>query len=442
MPLPSKTTILIVGAGPCGMAAAISLHQQGCRDILIVDSIMAGENTSRAFVIQAGTLEALDAIGCAQPLVALGDKAERLQVLEGDSYLVSTEFSLLSPYTRYPFGLVLPQTHTEGVLMKKLEDLGITVSRPYKVVSMTSSPNQEHAVDVQFESGEVVQASYVIGADGAKSVVRHQAGITFADPEGDKAKDYGILSQMVVGDIAFSSPPDTVTGPGPLVRMSGGNFLLLARFPRNTSPDNTTTAYRLACGAPITDGPLPHTPTSEYLQSLLDRFGPPSLSSDPAINPHPICIEKTYWSSSFRTRAAIAARCYTRLGDQATGGPVLLVGDAAHIHSPVGGQGMSLGIRDAVSLGPALKAQMDLAESGAPSDKPLADWAALRHARALGVIAMTKQGLGLFHLSENSGRRRWLPSMRWLVFSFARFMCKFKIIRRMSAWRISGLGDV
>jgi 2-polyprenyl-6-methoxyphenol hydroxylase-like FAD-dependent oxidoreductase len=169
------------------MAAAISLHQHGCRDILIVDSIMAGENTSRAFVIQAGTLEvrelngtfacsltieqALDAIGCAQSLVALGDKAERLHVLEGDSYLVSTEFSLLSPYTQYPFGLVLPQTHTEGVLMKKLGDLGITVSRPYKVVSMTSSPNQEHAVDVQFESGEVVQASYVIGADGAKSVV-------------------------------------------------------------------------------------------------------------------------------------------------------------------------------------------------------------------------------------------------------------------------------
>jgi 2-polyprenyl-6-methoxyphenol hydroxylase-like FAD-dependent oxidoreductase len=119
---------------------------------------------------------------------------------------------------------------------------------------------------------------------------------------------------------------------------------------------------------------------------------------------------------------------------------VVLVGDAAHIHSPVGGQGMSLGIRDAVSLGPALKAQMDLAENGTPSDKPLADWAALRHARALGVIAMSKQGLSLFRLSENSGHRRRL--LRWLVFSFARFMGKFKIFRRFSAWRMSGLADV
>lgn len=57
MPLPSKTTVLIVGAGPCGMASAASLYHQGCRDLLIVDSIMAGENSSRAIVIQAATLE-------------------------------------------------------------------------------------------------------------------------------------------------------------------------------------------------------------------------------------------------------------------------------------------------------------------------------------------------------------------------------------------------
>jgi 2-polyprenyl-6-methoxyphenol hydroxylase-like FAD-dependent oxidoreductase len=127
--------------------------------------------------------QALDAIGCAQPLVVLGDKTERLRVLEGNSYLTSTEFSLLAPYTQFPFSLVLPQTHTEGVLMKKLENLGITVSRPYKVISMTSSPTQEHTVDVQFESGEIVQASYVIGADGAKSVVCADCQLFFKSTE-------------------------------------------------------------------------------------------------------------------------------------------------------------------------------------------------------------------------------------------------------------------
>jgi 2-polyprenyl-6-methoxyphenol hydroxylase-like FAD-dependent oxidoreductase len=117
--------------------------------------------------------QALDTVGCADSLVALGDKAERFGFLDGKSYLVSTDFSLLSAYTRFPFGLVIPQTNTEAVLLDKLESLGMSVSRPYKVVSMTRSTH-DGLVDVHFESGEIVQTKYVIGADGAKSVVsRH-----------------------------------------------------------------------------------------------------------------------------------------------------------------------------------------------------------------------------------------------------------------------------
>ncbi|KAJ7276874.1 hypothetical protein C8J57DRAFT_1310602, partial [Mycena rebaudengoi] len=438
MDLPLTTTVLIVGAGPCGMAAALSLHHQGCRDILIVDSIAAGENSSRAFVIQAGTLEVLDTVGCAEPLVALGDKVQRLGILEGDSPLISMDLSLLSAYTRYPFGLVLPQSSTEAVLLKKLEDLGIMVLRPYKVVAMTSSGQREHTIDILFESGEVIQAEYVIGADGAKSVVRHQAGIPFDDPDGNKLQDddYGAASHMVIGDVTFSSPPKLAPTSNPFGIISQGNLLGIIPFPRNTSPDSTTPMYRFVSGVPVEDGPPPHAPTSEYFQSLLNRFAPSSLSSDPAVNPHPIRIEKTYWSSRFRTHAAIAPRCFTRLGNQATSGVVLLISDAAHVHSPVGAQGMSLGIRDAISLGPALKTYMDSYTRGAPSDKSLSEWATRRHAQALGVIAVTKRALRLILLSQKPGY------FQRLVFGCVRLLFRFKFIRRMAAWRISGLGDV
>jgi 2-polyprenyl-6-methoxyphenol hydroxylase-like FAD-dependent oxidoreductase len=115
--------------------------------------------------------QALDTIGCADPLVALGEKAERFGFLDGKSYLSPTDFTLLAPYTRFPFSLVIPQSNTEAILVEQLGTAGINIWRPYKAVSMGPSENQSNAMDVRFESGEVIQAEYVIGADGAKSVV-------------------------------------------------------------------------------------------------------------------------------------------------------------------------------------------------------------------------------------------------------------------------------
>jgi 2-polyprenyl-6-methoxyphenol hydroxylase-like FAD-dependent oxidoreductase len=188
--LPEQTSILIVGAGPAGLSAAISLFSQGCKDILIVDAVERSPDTSRAMAIHAATLEvvtmpaiisgfslkllqqALETIGCADKLVELGIKGETLSIWDRKAPIL--KFSIhkhLSSYTKYSYILLLSQSKTEEVLEEHLKGLGIEVQRPYKVVGMQGDVDEYGNTQVLFESGEVVKAQYVIGADGARSAV-------------------------------------------------------------------------------------------------------------------------------------------------------------------------------------------------------------------------------------------------------------------------------
>lgn len=104
-------------------------------------------------------------------MIELGVKAGTLGIRERVSPLISVDLASLSRYTRYPFGLILPQNITERVLTKKLENLGVTVFRPYTLIGMTTNAQNRDVVDVSFDDGQVIQANYVIGADGARSTV-------------------------------------------------------------------------------------------------------------------------------------------------------------------------------------------------------------------------------------------------------------------------------
>ncbi|KAJ7918214.1 hypothetical protein B0H13DRAFT_1993721 [Mycena leptocephala] len=333
MPLPSKTTVLIVGAGPW------------LSDLLIVDSIMAGENSSRAIVIQAATLEALDTVGCADSLVALGDKAERFGFLDGKSYQVSTDFSLLSAYTRFPFGLVIPQTNTEAFFWTNRKSWDVC-SRPYKVVS-NDQVDTRRLVDVHLNLGDRSDKSE------DHQQIRNEAGIGFSDPDGTQDEDYGVLSQIAV------------------------------------SPDKEHTVYRIISG---------------------------------------LRVEKTYWSSRFRTRSAIADRCFTRFGDHPDSGVVLLIGDAATFTRPSADKGCH-------------------SDQGCHHPWPGPHGACPRFigpplgaCARLGVIRLTKRTMALFNNGSKPGILGADHAMggRNLV----RILTKFSFYRRMAAWRVSGLGDV
>ncbi|KAK0483769.1 FAD/NAD-P-binding domain-containing protein [Armillaria novae-zelandiae] len=430
--LPETTSVLIIGAGPTGLAVAIALVKQGIRNIVVVDAQLQGQNSSRAVVVHAATLEALESIGCVDAIIANGVKGRGMMFNRNNATFISAQFQgLLAPYTRYDFVLLVPQTVVEDVLHAELVQQGIQVLRPQRVVGMASSTDNK-GLDVTFESGEVIRANYVIGADGKNSVVRELAGISYVDPDNTPIEDS--VAQLVLADVVFSPRHNSLSNDSMMAHVSpSGVFLTLPLPSYHPDLSSDDMVHRIIFNIPASLPAPPSNPSTEYLQNLLNTQGPAHMSSDPAVNQQPIHIAKTVWSSRYRTSSAIADTFFKPLLNEEgpSRGRIILVGDAAHTHSPFGGQGMNLGIRDAVFLAPAL--EKSLSEN---KDDELESWATVRRTRALTTIQMTKQiAASMNHiLSPN----RFVACLSFWIF---RFMTGFAFMRRMAAWRLSGLGN-
>lgn len=436
--LPGRTTVLIIGAGPSGLAAAVSLLQQGCRDVLIVDAVDGDSRlmSSRAIVVHAATLEALETIGCAESLVAMGLKRKDVEVYTGDGLFMQMSFDSLNSYTRYPHGLLASQYSTERVLEKRLEEMGLTVQRPYKLVSLDDGADE--GLVATFESGERVNANYVIGADGAKSVVRQMVKVDYADPS---AKPYGGRGmQAVTADITLKTPL-SLSRDEVVVRSLRENYFISVPVPKSPWPESydhlEDGIFRIAFCVPNEDIPPP-SPSIEYFQKHLDELRPLCFDSTGSKDLQPIQIDKVLWSTRFRVQAAIADKFFVRVhspGQEDTCRVVFLVGDAAHTHPPVGGQGMNLGLRDAIGLAPVIVKHMEMYANGAQeADKIMEEYALLRRARALNTIELTKRTMSWLFFLESS---RWVRYLLWMV----KLAMRIPVIQRMWPWRASGLGN-
>jgi 2-polyprenyl-6-methoxyphenol hydroxylase-like FAD-dependent oxidoreductase len=336
--LPGRSEVLVVGAGPVGLAVATSLIGHG-HDVTVVDRQATGANTSRAAVVHARTLEMLERIGVSKRLAGLGIHAPQFSVRDGDRELVPVRFDRLA--TDYPYTLMVPQNVTEQVLLDRLEELGGSVHRPYSATRMRQTAD---GAEVTLDSGEMIKAQYVVAADGMNSKIRDLAGLGHAGNDA-LSLSFTLADVRVEGGL----PADQV-----LLFFSAPGMLVVAPLPDGS--------FRLV--AEVDDAP--EQPDVAYAQRLLNSRGPRRTT---------VSVTEVVWGSRFRI--------HERVADQYRAGRVLLAGDAAHTHSPAGGQGMNLGLRDAVTLGDALS----VALRDGREDK-LDEYATGSRAEAIRVVAL------------------------------------------------------
>jgi 2-polyprenyl-6-methoxyphenol hydroxylase-like FAD-dependent oxidoreductase len=312
MTQPSSPDILIAGAGPTGLTLAIALRRYGV-PVRIVDRAPAPANFSKALAVWSASLEALQGMEVVDRFLAEGKRLRALTIGDGPRELavMKVGHGIDSPY---PFPLLLPQSRTEAILSERLAALGVEIERGAELAGLAQDEEGVTAMLRHGEDGrmEEVRSRYLVGCDGARSFVRQALGIAF--------EGYTEPQTFLLGDVIIEG--------GALDHQSiylwwheGGTVAL---FPFEAS------TWRVFALRESDAGDKP--PALAELQDLMDRHGPGGLRlADPR------------WLSAFRINERLAARYRD--------GRCFIAGDAAHIHSPAGGQGMNTGIQDAVNLG-------------------------------------------------------------------------------------------
>ncbi len=345
--------ILVAGAGPVGLTMAASLARLGVA-VRIVDPAPARSDTSKALVIWPRTLELLDIQGCVQEFLEAGMAGTGLRIMAHRSELARLAFA--TAQSRFDFALLLPQNETERLLEAELARHGVAIERRVSLRAFTDDAAGVDAV-LADENGNEERArfDYLVGCDGAHSTVRHTLGVPFAGSTEP--------SEWVLADLHLDGAlPDSE------LLICWEEAGLLAMFP--------IIGGRWRVVADIGETKIGETPTLADIQSLLDTRGPAALTArDPV------------WLSRFRINERKVAE-YSRRR-------VFLAGDAAHVHSPAGGQGMNTGMQDAFNLAWKLafvckgSARPTLLDSYSPERSAIGDQV-LRNASQLTHVAVTR----------------------------------------------------
>lgn len=319
---PPDCDVLIVGAGPTGLTLAIELARRGI-SYRMIDKAPHPSQYSKALGVMARTLELLHQAEVADILIAQGHQVTGMQASSYSKVLAQVNFTSLiqSPY---PYVLMVPQSITEQVLIDRLTSLGCPVERhvqlialqqldqPYQYVQATIQHTGESA-----QSEEQISARWVVGCDGAHSTVRHLSGIPF---EGE-----ALAQSFALADVQVDWKQDHNK-----LHVYLNKGYLTAFFPMFNQ------RYRVIIGMP-----------SQHSMTSSARDQPISLADVQAVLdiclPIKVTISDPIWLAKFAVHQRKVKEYRT--------GRIFLAGDAAHIHSPIGGQGMNTGIQDAFNLG-------------------------------------------------------------------------------------------
>jgi 2-polyprenyl-6-methoxyphenol hydroxylase-like FAD-dependent oxidoreductase len=306
-----KSQVLIVGAGPVGLTMAAELARFGV-SVRIVDKAAQRTDKSKAVVLWSRTLELLNRSNCADAFVAAGNKVDAANIIADKTVIGHINISDVN--SPYPYALMLPQSDTERLLEEHLGRLGVNTQRQTELSSFQQDGSGITAVlrDADGQE-EVVKADWLIGCDGAHSAVRHGLGLSFL---GDT-----LQSDWILADLHLSGYP---LPPTEMVTYWHEDGVLLI-IPMSA------TRFRIIADLGLSKGGAPVNPTLDQVQAIIDSRGPGGMTTS-----NPI------WLSAFRINER-------KVSDYRSG-RVFVAGDAAHVHSPAGGQGMNTGMQDAFNL--------------------------------------------------------------------------------------------
>lgn len=400
--------VLIVGAGPTGLVLALSLARRGVSLRIIERSDGPGE-ASRAMAVHARTLEFYRQFGFADQVVRLGIRMNRIHLREGAREVARIEFGdfggTVSPY---PFVLSFPQDDHERLLVAELADAGVHVEWSTELVDFADDGDRVQATLRAGGTETTVETSYLCGCDGAGSTVRRRLGLAFSGGTYDQVfyvTDVEATGRAVDNDdlnACLASDGFQLVFP---IR-SSGNHRIIGIVPEALETTETI--------------------TFEDIRPHLER----------QIDVH---VTNVKWFSRYMSHHRVAERFRV--------GRVFLSGDAGHVHSPAGGQGMNTGIGDAMNLGWKLAAVL----GGRASGNILDTYEPERLAFARTLVATTDKAFKLIagrNVASNLFRKLvphvWphVMGFEWVKKTLFRAVSQTRINYRGSTLSVGDAGDV
>jgi 2-polyprenyl-6-methoxyphenol hydroxylase-like FAD-dependent oxidoreductase len=371
---------LIAGAGPTGLVLALWLTRLGVK-VRIIDKTAEPGTTSRALAVQARTLELYRQLDLADAVIAKGHRVPATNLwVRGERKARISLNDMGKGLTPYPFLHIFPQDEHEKLLVAKLESLGLSVERRTELISFSE---RQHGVAARLRapdgSEEDCEATYIAGCDGARSKVRETIGTGFPGGTYEHlfyVADVEATGPAVDGELHIDLDEADFVAVFPLAGQGRARLIGTVRDERAGRAETLTFAD----------------------------------ISDHAIGQMKLAIAGINWFSTYRV--------HHRVTQHFRGGRAFLIGDAAHIHSPAGGQGMNTGIGDAINLAWKLAAVV----KGRAGDALLDSYEAERIGFARTLVASTDRA---FTFATGQGalaafvRTRLAPIVLPAIFSFA-----------------------